>query len=75
MIVNPEKVQPIAVKRNFNMAEQFTCVTDSNGFTADKSVKLLGIYITHKFSFDGHIYSLYKKGTNHQMSSADFRDT
>ena len=64
MIVNADKFQPIIVKRNSNMCNQYILNIDGNQVTSEKSVKLLGINIDNKLSFIKHVSSLCKKGSN-----------
>ena len=60
MIVNPEKFQVIKVKRNSDMSTQYTLNFDGNQVTSEKSVKLIGVNIDNKLSFDEHVSSLCK---------------
>ena len=55
MILNADKFQAIAVNRNSNMCNQYTLNIDDNQVTSEKSVKLLGINIDNKLSFDEHV--------------------
>ena len=43
------------------MNKQYTLDIYDNWITSDKYVKLLGICIDHKLSFDEHVFSLCKK--------------
>ena len=64
MIVNPDKFQAIIIKRNSNMEDQYTLNIDGNQVNSEKSVKLLGISIDNKLSFEEHVSSLCKKASN-----------
>ena len=64
MIVNADKFQAIIVKRNSDICNQYTLNIDVNQVTLEKSVKLLGINIDNKLSFDKHVSSLCKKASN-----------
>ena len=64
MIVNADKFQAIIVKRNSGICNQYTLNIDVNQVTLEKSVKLLGINIDNKLSFDKHVSSLCKKASN-----------
>ena len=64
MIVNTDKFQAIIVKRNSDMCNQYTLNIDGNQVTSEKSVKLLGINIDTKLSFDEHLSPLCKKASN-----------
>ena len=61
MIVNPDNFQAIAVKRNSNMNDQYNL---DNRVASEKSVKLLGIHIDRKLSFNDHDSSLCKNASN-----------
>ena len=64
MIVNPDKFQAIIIKRNSNMEDQYTLNIDGNQVNSEKSVKLPGISIDNKLSFEEHVSSLCKKASN-----------
>ena len=64
MIVNPDKFQAIIIKRNSNMEDQYTRNIDGNQVNSEKSVKLLGISVDNKLSFEEHVSSLCKKASN-----------
>ena len=61
MIVNPDKFPAIIVNRNSDMSNQYTLSIDGNQVTSKNSVKLQGINIDDKLSFDEDVPSLYKK--------------
>ena len=64
MIVNADTFQATIVKRNSDICNQYTLNIDGNQVNLEKSVKLLGINIDNKLSFDEHISSLCKKASN-----------
>ena len=64
MIVNADKFQAIIVKQNSDMCNQYTLNIDGNQVTLEKFVKLLGVTIDNKSSFDEHVSSLCKKASN-----------
>ena len=64
MIVNADKFKAVIVKRSSDMCNQYTLNIDGNQVTPEKSVKLLGINIDNKLSFDEHLSSLCKKASN-----------
>ena len=61
MIVNADKFPAIIVNRNSDMSNQYTLSIDGNQVTSKNSVKLQGINIDDKLSFDEDVPSLYKK--------------
>ena len=52
--------------------DQCTRDIDSNEVTSNKSVKLLGIHIDHKLSFDERVSKKSKKASNQLNDIADF---
>ena len=52
------------MKRNSDMCNQYSCNTDGNQHTSEKSAKLLGINIDNKLSFDEHVPLLCKRASN-----------
>ena len=46
------------------MCNQYTLNIDDNQATSEKSMKLLGVNIDNKLSFDEHVSSLCKKASN-----------
>ena len=64
MIVNIDKFLAIIVKQNSDMCNQYALNIDGNQVTSEKSVKLIGINIDNKLSFDEHFSSLWKKASN-----------
>ena len=61
MIVNADKFPAIIVNRNSDMSNQYTLNIVGNQVTSKNSVKLPGINIDDKLSFDEDAPSLYKK--------------
>ena len=55
------KFPAIIVNRNSDMSNQYTLSIDGNQVTSKNSVKLQGINIDDKLSFDEDVPSLYKK--------------
>ena len=64
MIINADKFQAIIVKRNLDMFNQYTLNIDGNQVTSEKSVKLLGINIDIKLSFDEPVSLICQKASN-----------
>ena len=52
--------------------DQCTRDIDSNELTSNESVKLLGIHIDHKLSFNERVSSPCKKASNQLNDIADF---
>ena len=64
MIVNPEKCQPIVVKKNAKMKDSYPLNINDQTIDSENSVKLLGIEIDNNLSFEQHISTLYNKLSN-----------
>ena len=64
MIVNPEKFQAIAVKKNAKMKDSYPLNINDLTINSKNSVKLLGIEIDSKLPFGQHISTLYNKASN-----------
>ena len=64
MIVNPDKFQAIIVKKNTNIKDSYPLKINDQIINSESSVKLLGIEIDNKLSFDKHISTLCKKASN-----------
>ena len=64
MIVNPEKFQAIVVKKNTKIKDSYTLNINDLTINSENSVKLLGIEIDNKLSFEQHISTLCNKASN-----------
>ena len=64
MIVNPEKFQAIVVKKNAKMKDSYPLNINDLTINSENSVKLLGIEIDNKLSFEQHISTLCNKASN-----------
>ena len=64
MIVNPERFQAILVKKNAKMKDSCPLNINDLAINSEKSVKLLGIEIDNKLSFEQHISTLCNKASN-----------
>ena len=64
MIVNPEKFQAIVVKRNNKMKDSYSLNINQEVINSENCVKLLGVEIDNKLSFEKHISTLVKKASN-----------
>ena len=64
MIVNPDKFQAIVVKRNNKMKDSYSLNINQEVINSENSVKLLGVEIDNKLSFEKHIFTLVKKASN-----------
>ena len=64
MIVNPDKFQATAVKRNNKMKDSYSLHINQEVINSENYVKLLGVEIDNKLSFEKHISALVKKASN-----------
>ena len=64
MIVNPDKFQAIVVKRNNKMKDSYSLNINQEVINSENCVKLFGIEIDSKLSFENHISTLGKKASN-----------
>ena len=64
MIVNPDKSQAYIVKKNAKIKDSYPLEIHDQIINSESSVKLLGIEIDNKLSFDKHISTLCKKASN-----------
>ena len=64
MIVNPEKFQAIVVKKNSKMEDSYPLNINDLTINSENSVKLLGIEIDNRLSFEKHISTLCNKASN-----------
>ena len=64
MIVNPDKFQAIVVTRNNKMKDSYSLNINQEVINSENSVKLLGVEIDNKLSFEKHISTLVKKASN-----------
>ena len=64
MIVNPEKFQAIVVKRNTKMKDSYPLNINDLTINYENSVKLLGIEIDNRLSFEKHVSTLCNKASN-----------
>ena len=64
MVVNPEKFQAIAVKKNAKMKDSYPLNINDLTINSEDRVKLLGIKIDNKLSFEQHISTLCNKASN-----------
>ena len=64
MIVNPDKFQAIVVKKNCRMKDSYALNINKQTINSENCVKLLGIEIDNKLSFDKHISNPCKKASN-----------
>ena len=64
MIVNPDKFQAIVVKKNCRTKDSYALNIKKQTINSENCVKLLGIKIDNKLSFDKHISNLCKKASN-----------
>ena len=64
MIINPRKFQTIVVKKNAKMKDPYSLNINDLTINSKHSVKLLGIEIDNKLSFEQHISTLCNKASN-----------
>ena len=64
MIVNPEKFEAIVVKKNSKMKDSYPLNINNLTINSENSVKLLGIEIDNRLSFEKHIPTLFNKASN-----------
>ena len=64
MIATPDKFQAIVVKRNNKMKDSYSLNINQEVINSENSVKLFGVEINNKLSFEKHISTLVKKGSN-----------
>ena len=64
MIVNSNKFQVIIVKRNNQMSDSYPLNINQVVINSKNFVKLLGVKIDNKVSFEKHISTLSKKASN-----------
>ena len=64
MIVNPDKFQAIIIKKSYKMADSYSLNINGETINSESSVKLLGVEIDNKLSFEKHISTLCKKAGN-----------
>ena len=63
MIVNPDKFQAIVVKRNNKMKHSYSLNINQKVINCENCVKLLGVEIDNKLSFEKHISTLVRKAS------------
>ena len=64
MIVNPDKFQAIVVKRNNKMKDFYSLNINQEVINSENCVKLLGVEIDSKLSFEKYISTPVKKAIN-----------
>ena len=64
IIVSPEKFQATVVKKNPKMKDSYPLNINDLLINSENSVKLLGIEIDNKLSFEQHISTLCNKASN-----------
>ena len=62
MIVNPEKFQSMILQRS-GKSDAHTIEIDGKKIETTNSVRLLGIHIDNKLTFDDHIFTLCNKAS------------
>ena len=64
MVLNPEKFQAIFVKKNNKMKDSYPLNINQKVINSENCVKLLGVEIDSKLSFEKYISTLRKKASN-----------
>ena len=64
MIVNPDKFQAIVVKRNNKMKHSYSLNINQEVINCENCVKLLGVEINNKLSFEKYISTLVRKASS-----------
>ena len=64
MNVNPDKFQAIIVQRNNKMKDSYSLNINQEVINSENCVKLLGVEIANKLSFEKYISTLVKKASN-----------
>ena len=64
MIVNRDKFQAIVVKGNNKIKDSYSLNINQELINSENSVKLFGVEIDNKLSFEKHISTLVKKASN-----------
>ena len=64
MIVSPGKFQTIVVKKNAEMKDSYPLNVNDLTINSENSVKVLGIEIDNKLSFEKHIFTLCNNASN-----------
>ena len=64
MVVDDEKFQAIVVKKNAKMKDFYPLNINDLTINSENSIKLLGIEIDNKLSFEQHISTLCNKASN-----------
>ena len=69
MIISPEKFQAIVVKKNAKMKDSYPLNINDLTINSENSVKVLGIEIDNKLSFEQHISILCDKARSNQLNA------
>ena len=64
MIANSDKFQAIVVNRNNKRKDSYSLNINQEVINSEYCVKLLGVEIDNKLSFERHISTLVKKASN-----------
>ena len=64
MVVDDEKFQAIVVKKNAKMKDSYPLNINDLTINSENSIKLLGIEIDNKLSFEQHVSTLCNKASN-----------